>query len=232
MVPSSISPVQIKVCGLTRQEDVVLCRSLGIDWVGFNFWPQSKRYVVPASARPLIEAAGGMKTVGVFVNPTLEEVKRAISVTGIEYAQLHGHEPWDLIQAMPLPVIKALSADDLDLMQGLPLTGERHPQDLGPLRFLLIDSPAGAAFGGTGKAFDWSRLRHRNLPVALPVPYFLAGGLGPGNITEALSQTRPFAVDLNSKVESAPGFKEETVLTETVRLIRNHHPALGKNWLF
>jgi phosphoribosylanthranilate isomerase len=216
MAQAGISPLQIKVCGLTRIQDVALCRSLGIDWVGFNFWPQSKRFIAPELARPLANAALGMKTVGVFVNPTLAEVQHAISVTGIAYAQLHGHETWDFIQSMPIPVIKALSADDLSSLQGLPLTPSTSTSSLGPLRYLLIDSPAGAAFGGTGKAFDWSRLRDRNLPV----PFFLAGGLGPANVLEAVAQTQPFALDLNSKVESAPGQKDASLLEACIRVLR------------
>ncbi len=220
MVAHGISPIQIKVCGITRREDVETCGSLGIDWIGFNFWPKSKRYISPEAAQPLVAAAQGMHTVGVFVNPTIAEVTAAIADSGINFIQLHGRESWETIQAMPLPVIKALSSEDLEDFQGLPLVasglGASHQPSpepqlgpvLGPLRYLLIDSPAGAAFGGTGKAFSWSLLRHRNLPM----PYFLAGGLGPENIAEAATYfqdgTNPFAFDLNSKVESTPGIKD------------------------
>ncbi len=204
MAHNPLTPPQVKVCGLTRASDVSLCVSLGVDWLGFNFWPRSKRFIVPEAAAALVAQAQRAVPVGVFVNPSLAEVEHAVAVSGIRFAQLHGDENWDLIEAMPLPVIKAISADRLADWGGLKPAWRDHS----PLRYWLIDTPAGSAYGGTGQSFDWSRIAS----AGLDLPFFLAGGLGPDNVAEAVKQGRPFAVDLNSKVESAPGLKDGDLL--------------------
>jgi phosphoribosylanthranilate isomerase len=216
--PPTTDSVQIKVCGLTRAIDVVTCETLGIEWAGFNFWPKSKRYIAPEAARPLVAQLKNTKPVGVFVNPTLAEVKHAVDVAGIQYAQLHGDEPWSLISAMPVPVIKALPADRLHDLQGLAENLVKHlstraPHDPQRIAYLLIDTPAGPAYGGTGQSFDWSTLARS----ALPLPFFLAGGLGPDNIANAVATARPMAVDLNSKVETAPGLKDRGLIEACLR---------------
>jgi phosphoribosylanthranilate isomerase len=241
---SAQNTVQIKVCGLTRAVDVETCETLGIEWAGFNFWPKSKRYIAPEAARPLVASLKNTKPVGVFVNPTVDEVRHAVDVAGIRYAQLHGDEPWSLIASMPVPVIKALPADRLHDLQGLAADlladlavhqggaaslpdfaahqGGELPLKPGRIAYLLVDTPAGPAYGGTGQPFDWSALA----PVpsvqtatqrALPLPFFLAGGLGPENVAAAVATVHPMAVDLNSKVESAPGIKDRKLLEACLR---------------
>jgi phosphoribosylanthranilate isomerase len=218
--------VQIKVCGLTRAVDVETCETLGIEWAGFNFWPKSKRYITPEAARPLVASLKNTTPVGVFVNPTVDEVRRAVDVAGIRYAQLHGDEPWSLIASMPVPVIKALPADRLHDLQGLAADimadvasdsaahqgGDLSPQP-GRIAYLLIDTPAGPAYGGTGQPFDWSALARS----ALHLPFFLAGGLGPENVAAAIATVHPMAVDLNSKIETAPGIKDRKLLEACLR---------------
>lgn len=217
---SGENAVQIKICGLTRDEDVETCETLGIDWAGFNFWPRSKRYIPPASAKALIARLKRTQPVGVFVNPTREEVEEAVALSGIRYAQLHGEESWSLITSLPVPVIKALPADRLHDLQGLaeplsrdPLSSEPLSPKPGRIAYLLIDTPAGSAYGGTGLTFDWSHL----VRTKLPLPFFLAGGLGPENVAAAVAAVHPMAVDLNSKVETAPGIKNRNLIETCMR---------------
>jgi phosphoribosylanthranilate isomerase len=192
---------RVKVCGITRAEDA---RALDpkVDWLGFNFWPGSKRYIAPEAAAPIIAALKHAVPVGVFVDHSPEEIARIAALTGIRVAQLHGSEGWDVLDAVDLPVIKAIPQDRIHDWGGLKADWDRHagkqPQ------WFLVDSKTDKGFGGTGAAFDWTLLRDGNLPV----PFFLAGGIGPDNIADAVRATRPYAVDLNSKVETAPGIKD------------------------
>jgi phosphoribosylanthranilate isomerase len=213
MIPSAKPQIEVKVCGLTRLEDVKTCDSLGIDWVGFNFWPHSKRFIRPELAKPVIASLTHAQSVGVFVNPTLAEVLDVIKVTGIQTIQLHGDESWDFIQSMPLPVIKAIPANRLNDWGGLKPNWTDKPSQL---HYWLIDTPAGAAYGGTGQTFDWSLIAK----AGLTRPFFLAGGLGPNNLAEASQQAQPFAVDLNSKVEVAPGIKDGDLIRACLQALR------------
>ena len=197
--------VRVKVCGITRAEDAAALDALAVDYLGFNFWPGSKRYIAPETAAPLIAALRHAVPVGVFVDHAPEEIARIASLTGIRVAQLHGSEGWDVLARVELPVIKAVSQDRLDDWGGLRSGWDAHVP--ARPRWFLADSKTAAGFGGTGEAFDWRGLA----AAAFPVPLFLAGGLGPHNLAEAVRATRPFglyAVDLNSKVETAPGVKD------------------------
>ena len=133
--------------------------------------------------------------------------------TGIRYAQLHGNEDWGYIRRMPVPVIKAIPHTRLADLGGLraPLEAAlAKGESIAPLAYFLVDTQTAApkreasVFGGSGQTFDWELLaRH-----PLPLPYFLAGGVGPHNLAAALRACAPFAVDLNSKVEIEPGRKD------------------------
>lgn len=229
--PSSRNSCRIKVCGIRDPGEAAALDALGVDWIGFNFHPASARYITPEAAAPIIRSLKRSVAVGVFVDADAARVKAVADRTGIRMAQLHGAENWDAIQGMPLPVIKALPHTRLaDLgglrdrirrtaLPGAAAVATQVPDSVedamaaaaanGPLEYLLIDTqvrpkPGDTGFGGTGQVFDWSLLaRH-----PLPLPYFLAGGLGPHNLETALAACSPFAVDLNSKVEIAPGRKD------------------------
>jgi phosphoribosylanthranilate isomerase len=188
--------VKVKICGITRLEDALAAARLGADALGFNFWPRSRRYVSPAQARAMVRRLPAFVTaVGVFVDPTREEVLRAIDQAGIVVAQLHGDEPPELCASLPVPVVK-----------GIRLAG---PQSLAQLaayevQAFLLDAPS-AGYGGSGTTCDWSLAA----AVARELAIVLAGGLGPDNVAEAVRAVRPWAVDVASGVESAPGVKDE-----------------------
>jgi phosphoribosylanthranilate isomerase len=207
-------PLQVKVCGIREPADSAALDALGVDWIGYNFHPGSARHITPEAATPLIRALRHSTPVGVFVDAAIDFVIKVAATTGIRYLQLHGNEDWDYVSAMPLPVIKAIPHTRLADLGGL-RDGLEAASRLGsrsPLAYFLVDTQAGggtqgaapAGFGGSGKTFDWDLLKRHPLPL----PYFLAGGLGPQNLAEALAACSPFAVDLNSKVEIAPGRKD------------------------
>lgn len=201
--PGIRDEIRVKVCGITRAEDARALDELGVDYLGFNFWPGSKRFITPEAAAPIIASLRRAEPVGVFVDHAPEEIARIVALTGIRAAQLHGSEGWDVVARVGIPVIKAVPQTRIGDWGGLRPEWTLRSAPERPRQF-LVDTAAGGSFGGTGAAFDWSLLEG----AALPRPFFLAGGIGPANLAEAVRVARPFAVDLNSKVETAPGVKD------------------------
>lgn len=193
----------MKICGVTRLEDALQAARLGADALGFNFWPGSKRFLAPAAARAVVDQLPPFVTpVGVFVDQTEEEIRRAAEESGVRVVQLHGDEPPELCARLPFPVIKAVRVGgtlSLDALAAYPVAA------------FLLDAPS-AGYGGSGAAFDWSLAEG----VAELAPVILAGGLGPENVAAAVRQVRPYAVDVASGVESAPGVKD---VSKMVRFI-------------
>ena len=206
---------QVKVCGITRLEDALALDKPGVAYLGFNFWPGSKRYIEPGRAAEIIQRLRHAEPVGVFVDHTAAEINAIAAQTGIRWAQLHGSEGWDVLDGVSLPVIKAIPHNRLEDWGGLRADWDAHAAK--QPRYFLVDTQAGASFGGTGAAFDWNLLPAHPLPR----PYFLAGGIGPANVGEAVRVARPFAVDLNSKVESAPGVKDAGLVTACLEILRS-----------
>ena len=212
-LPPEIRPARVKVCGIREPAEAGALDAMGVDWIGFNFHPRSARYVSPEAAAPMARALKRALPVGVFVDAPVDHVITVAKAVGLRLVQLHGSEDWDYLRRMPLPVIKAIPHTRLSDWGGLksPLEAALAAGSAAPLAHFLVDTAAGSptagtadgGFGGSGKAFDWEMLKAHPLPV----PIILAGGLGPGNLEEAL-KARPFAVDLNSKVEIAPGRKD------------------------
>lgn len=209
----------VKVCGITRLEDALALEAMGARWLGFNFWPGSKRYVAPEAAAAIIAKLTTAEAVGVFVDHSAEEINALAAKTGIRWAQLHGREGWDVLDAVELPVIKAIPQDGLADWGGLRAEWDRHAAK--QPRFFLVDSKTEKGFGGTGSAFDWELLK----ADPLPRPYFLAGGIGPANLADAVRATHPYALDLNSKVESAPGVKDAGRVARCFEALREAWPA-------
>lgn len=186
---------RVKICGVTRREDALLAGRLGADAIGLNFWPGSKRHVAPAAARALVRALPPLVTaVGVFVNPTRDEVLRAVEASGVTVVQLHGDEPPELCASLPFPVVKAIRVTGPASLAAL-LSYE--------VQGFLLDAP-GPGFGGSGTSFDWSLAAE----AAASVPVLLAGGLTPENVAEAIRAVRPWGVDVASGVEVSPGVKD------------------------
>ena len=191
---------KIKFCGITRMSDAERAVSAGAWAVGLILWPQSPRRCRPEVA---IEIAAALKrraeVVGVFVNPTLAEVTGAADAIGLTMIQLHGEEGpvfcGEVARRTGCKVIKAARVRSGADIQAL---ASFHTD------FHLLDSYRRGVPGGTGETFAWALARSRRSKV----PTILSGGLTPANVAEAIAQVRPFAVDVASGVEAAPGRKD------------------------
>jgi phosphoribosylanthranilate isomerase len=189
-------PVKVKICGITRAEDACLAAAAGADYLGVNFWPRSPRAVDVGRARAIAAAAPGVPLVGVFVDAPRDEVVRTAEGAGLSLVQFHGDEPPAYCRDWPWPVVKAVRA---------PATGSAAAllAPFADVAYLLVDAYVAGQPGGTGR---------RVAPEALAgVPggrLFLAGGLTPENVAEAVRAVRPFAVDVASGVEERAGVKD------------------------
>ena len=201
--------VRLKVCGVTSLEDARAAIDCGAEYLGFNFYAKSPRYIEPSSAHAIIERLpDDIICVGVFVNePRPEDVIEILRVSGARVAQLHGDESPDYCAGVGAErVIKALRiGDDFDARRVLDY----------PAAAILLDAFDAKLYGGTGKTANWAMARE----AAKLTRVFLAGGLSPDNIVEAIRAVEPFAVDVNSGVESAPGRKDFAKLKSLERKI-------------
>jgi phosphoribosylanthranilate isomerase len=202
--------VKLKVCGVTSLEDACGAIDCGAEYLGFNFYTKSPRYIAPAAARAIIERLpSDVVSVGVFVNePRPEDVVEILRVSGARMAQLHGDESPDYCAGVGAErVIKALRAgDDFDARRVLDY----------PASAVLLDAFDAKLYGGTGRTANWTIARE----AARLTRVFLAGGLSPDNIVEAIRAVEPFAVDVNSGVESAPGRKDANKLHDLWQRMR------------
>jgi phosphoribosylanthranilate isomerase len=213
------SRTRIKICGLTRVEDVQAAVAAGADAIGFVFYPKSPRYVTPASAAKLAAALPPfVSTVGLFVNASPAEVAEVVAQVPLSLLQFHGDEtPQQCLaaaQAVNRPFIRALrvkqdmkSNDLLEYAQDYQIAG-------GLFAGLLLDTFVDA-YGGTGKVFDWSLI-----PKELAPRVALSGGLNVQNATEAVLRVRPYAVDVSSGVELDKGIKDAGKICAFVDAIR------------
>ena len=196
-------------CGVTSARDASLCVEAGADLVGLNFWAGTPRCVDLGRAQAIVRALPATVTpVAVFVDPTLDEVRRVREATGIAWVQLHGHEPPALLDALLPHAYKAVGVGEAPILSET----RRYAGD----RLLLDARVPGALPGGTGVAFDW-RLATE---VARERALILAGGLTPDNVAEAILVVRPFGVDVASGVEQAPGVKDPALVRRFVAAAR------------
>jgi phosphoribosylanthranilate isomerase len=198
--------VRIKFCGITRLADAELAVSAGAWAIGMVFWQRSPRTVAPAAAAEIAAAVKRrVEVVGVFVNPTLEEVAGVADGAGLTMIQLHGQEGpvfcGEVARRTGCKVIKAARVRSRAEIQAL----SSFHTDLHLLDSYVPDAP-----GGTGATFAWELARaHRS-----SVPLILSGGLTPANVAEAIGVVHPFAVDVASGVEAAPGIKDAQRLAQ------------------
>ncbi len=190
--------VRVKVCGITRSEDACIAARLGADAIGFVFWRKSPRYVSPETARLITDSLPAfITTVGVYVDPDAAWVEETSQKVRLSLLQFHGDETSDFCNQFSLPYIKAVRVKaDTDLLQ--------YANCYSTAKGLLLDTYAAGMPGGTGERFDWQLI-----PLHLPLPMILSGGLNPENVEMAIRQTRPWAVDVSSGVEAAKGIKDE-----------------------
>jgi phosphoribosylanthranilate isomerase len=194
----------VKICGITRLEDAQLATDLGAWAVGMVFWPGSPRRCTLDEADRIVAALRRrVELCGLFVNAPLDDVTGVSDRLGLTLVQLHGDEGpafcAEVARRTGAQVIKAHPVTDAGALQDL----ERYHTD-----FHLLDGHLPGMRGGTGRGFDWSLVARRRSPV----PLIVSGGLRPDNVADAIAATRPFAVDVASGVEAAPGTKDEALL--------------------
>jgi phosphoribosylanthranilate isomerase len=195
---------RVKICGVTRPEDVMPIAQAGADAIGINFYAGSSRFVDDARAREIVAAAPkNLITVGVFVNAEAAEIRSKLERIGFGWVQLHGDEPLQMVAELAgLPVIRTIRWGRPDANARATFEGfTRLPQAV------LVDAYSPAEYGGTGQTIDWSLIPPvRRLAEGLPL--ILAGGLTPTNVAQAIRTALPDAVDTASGVESSPGVKD------------------------
>jgi len=199
---------RIKVCGITRLEDAMLAVRLGVDALGFVFYERSPRFVPPPHAASIIRALPPfVSAVGLFVNPTQEEIDATLAQCPLDVVQLHGDETPEFCEAQQRRVIKALHVAGPEDLKMLPA------YDCA----VLLDAKApDGVWGGAGRSFDWSLLEG----VAHDHALLLAGGLNADNVGAALAIRQWDAVDVSSGVEAMPGLKDADKLRRFVRAVR------------
>jgi phosphoribosylanthranilate isomerase len=199
---------RIKICGLTREADVDAAVAAGADALGFNFYPESSRYLSVERAVVLARRMPPFVVpVGLFVNATAAEVAQAVAAIPNLLLQFHGDEsPADCRHGGRPYLRAARMAPGIDLLD--------FAARFSDAQALLLDTHV-AGYGGSGKVFDWSLI-----PANLPCPVVLSGGLHAGNVTDGIHRVRPWAVDVSSGVESAKGIKDAAEMHRFCEVVR------------
>jgi len=201
-------PVKLKICGFTTLEDALIAVQLGVDWLGFNFYPGSPRYIKPQKAAAIIKKLPKqVHCVGILVKPTLSEAKEIIQTSDVHRVQIYEPQDFNDLSILPVPAIicyhmqKGQSAD-FDFMNA---------------DMILLDNHSNTMFGGTGNVFNWNEI-----PSHIPrEKLILAGGITIENIDQALATVQPAVIDIASGAEIAPGRKSIEKMKLLVEKIRN-----------
>ncbi|MFZ0828461.1 MAG: phosphoribosylanthranilate isomerase [Verrucomicrobiia bacterium] len=200
---------RVKICGITKLADALAAIEAGADALGFNFYEKSPRHLtVPAAADLSRQLPPFIMRVGVFVNAPEQLVTRAIADASLSFLQFHGDEPPEFCIQFGLMSMKAFRIRDAASLAELP----RYGTDA-----WLLDAFSPEARGGTGEKFNWDLAIEAQ---KLGKPVFLAGGLTPENVGEAVRKVRPFGVDVASGVESSPGKKDHQKVKDFIAAVR------------
>ncbi len=202
-----MSRVRIKICGLTRVEDVKSAIEAGVDAVGFVFTKSPRRVSAETAIGLVNYVPKGVLRVGLFLNQDKSEIGQVVNSVPLDILQFHGSETERECSAFDLPWLKAVAMENAE-------SARQAEQDFPNAMGLLLDSHSAGKRGGSGRVFDWSLSR----PVSKPV--WLAGGLNAENVARAISIVRPFAVDVSSGVEASPGIKDATRIMAFVNAVR------------
>lgn len=198
---------KIKICGITKMEDAILSAELGAWAIGFIFYPKSPRYITPEKAQEISEKIKeyGVKTVGVFVNETNENISRIAHIAKLDYVQLHGKESVSECNKLEIPFIKNIR-------------NINEINDYNNAFAFLVDASDTEAWGGTGVLADWDlakKIKAQNRSL------ILSGGLSLSNIEKALIEVKPDFIDISSSLEISPGIKNHYLMKEFFKKIRN-----------
>jgi phosphoribosylanthranilate isomerase len=201
--------VKVKICGITNFEDAVAAIDMGADLLGFNFYPKSPRYIAPAEAADIINKLPGfINIVGVFVNASIDHIRKTITQCQLDWVQLHGHESPQFCESflsLDVRTMKALRVKDRSDIQ----KAEDYFTDA-----ILLDAFHPEKYGGTGLTFDWNIVGHIGKRV------FLAGGINPDNAAKAV-ELGVYGIDVCSGVEAEPGKKDHKKMKKLFENIRH-----------
>lgn len=201
---------RIKICGLTREQDIHAVASHGADALGLVFYEKSPRHVSVPQAAGLARAVPPFLTVvGLFVNPTVDYVREVLAKVPLDALQFHGEEAPEFCASFGKPYLKAIRVKaGVDLVE----CAARYAGAQG----LLLDAYVEGTQGGTGESFDWALIPHN-----LPLPVILSGGLHAGNVAQAVAQVQPYAVDVSSGVEASKGIKDAAKVAAFIKEVKN-----------
>lgn len=200
--------MRVKMCGMKTIAAAYAARDAGADYIGFIFARESRRYITPKDARSICAAVDVVKKVGVFVDADPEEMNEIAAYCGLDYVQLHGHEPAEAARRVERPVIKAYRCgDDFDA----------DAANAYPAEIILVDSYVAGAAGGTGTAFGWQEAAREIARVTKPV--LIAGGITAENVGEAAEVFHSFGVDVSGGLEET-GEKSEAKIRAFMVAVR------------
>jgi phosphoribosylanthranilate isomerase len=210
---------KIKICGIKTLKDALAAIDSGADYLGFNFYPKSVRFIEKNACAEITSVLKrqhpNIKLVGVFVNSSVEEIKDILDTCSLDLAQLHGDETPEMLASFNGKAFKAIrlsSSESFD--PSVPLRESVTESVDSPA--MLIDAAVKGIYGGSGVTADWTAAAE----LAKKYPLLLAGGLTPENVADAVSQVRPWGVDVASGVESAPGEKDAGKMSAFVKAVK------------
>jgi phosphoribosylanthranilate isomerase len=200
---------RIKICGITREQDLHAVASCGADAIGLVFYAKSPRHVsLQQAVRLVSQVPPFVSVVGLFVNPTVDEVREVLANVALDVLQFHGDEPSVFCAQFGKPYLKAIRVKaGVDLVE--------CAAEFSSAQGLLLDAFVEGTQGGTGESFDWALI-----PQNLALPVILSGGLHAGNVAAAIKQVRPYAVDVSSGVEIAKGIKDAAKIAAFIQEVK------------
>lgn len=200
----------VKICGITNLEDAECVLEAGADAIGFNFYENSPRFILPQQAAGIAELVGAKALkVGVFVNDPVDEVVEIADRVGLDAVQIHGDEGDEYYDQLRRQLPR-----DVEMIRAIRVGSPVTPTRIPTAEAILLDAYSKDEFGGTGESFDWETAKKI---TATNHRVYLAGGLGPDNVGEAIARTNPFAVDACSRLEKRPGVKDHEKVREFVK---------------
>ena len=207
---------RLKICGITNLDDALIVLEIGAHWLGFNFYPESPRYVDPVVAAKIIEEVKGLvECVGILVRPTLKQAIDIIKKTDVDRLQIYQPQDFDDLSKLDIPTVIAYQVDP----------DRKVNYDFMGAEMILLDSYSKNLPGGTGKAFNWA-LIPENTPKEKLV---LAGGITAENIGEALRKVNPAVIDVASGSEKSPGIKDYEKIKKIMAELHLYNHEQTKN---